>query len=374
MIYIIVVIAGLCVAYANGANDNFKGVATLFGSGTTNYKRALSWATATTLLGSITALLLAGHLIKSFGGKGLIDDVIAAQPAFAAAVALGAGLTVLVATRLGMPVSTTHGLIGALIGTGLAAGSALNFANLGSKFLLPLIISPVIAIGLTVLIYPILRYSRQRLGITRDLCLCAGQEILETVPANCCQTVALERAEHLTATMGTVVSCESRYQGSVLGVSAGATLDKLHFLSSGIVSFARGLNDTPKIAALLLLVPAIGVSSSLLATGIVIAIGGVISARRVAETMSQKITTMNHGQGFTSNVITGLIVIGASRFGLPVSTTHVSCGSLFGIGAVTGRAKVRTIATILLAWLTTLPMAAGLAAAAYLIINSLSRT
>ena len=171
--------------------------------------------------------------------------------------------------------------------------------------------------------------------------------------------------------MGTVVSCESRYQGKVLGISAGAMLDKLHFMSSGIVSFARGLNDTPKIAALLLLVPAMGVSSSLLATGIVIAIGGVLSARRVAETMSQKITTMNHGQGFTSNVITGIIVIGASRFGLPVSTTHVSCGSLFGIGAVSGGAKIRTIATILLAWITTLPLAAMLAGWCYLMLQAI---
>ncbi len=51
MIFIVILIAGLCVAYANGANDNFKGVATLFGSGTTNFRRALIWATATTFLG-----------------------------------------------------------------------------------------------------------------------------------------------------------------------------------------------------------------------------------------------------------------------------------------------------------------------------------
>jgi PiT family inorganic phosphate transporter len=99
------------------------------------------------------------------------------------------------------------------------------------------------------------------------------------------------------------------------------------------------------------------------------AIGGIVSARRVAETMSTKITAMNHGQGFTANVITGLVVIGASRMGLPVSTTHVSCGSLFGIGAITGRARLKTIGTILLAWTTTLPLAAALAASSYRILN-----
>lgn len=323
-----------------------------------------------TLLGSVAALLLAGSLIKSFSGKGLIDNEIATQPSFAAAVALGAGLTVLLAARIGMPISTTHGLMGALIGTGLTAGSALNVGILGTKFVIPLLLSPILAVGLTVLIYPILRYTRQRLGVTRDICLCVGKETLETMPADC-YSIAVDRAEKLSSTLGKAVSCESKYQGSVLGFSAGETLDKLHFLSSGILSFARGLNDTPKIAALLLLAPAFGVKSSLILVGIVIAVGGVLSARRVAETMSKKITTMNHGQGFTANIISGFIVIGASKFGLPVSTTHVSCGSLFGIGAVSGGAHVKTIATILLAWVVTLPMAAGLASISYLAINAL---
>ncbi len=368
MLIAIVVIAALGVAYANGANDNFKGVATLFGSGTTNYRRALAWATATTLAGSVTALLLAGKLIKSFGGKGLVEDAIAVEPAFGAAVALGAGITVLIATRFGMPISTTHGLIGALVGTGLAAGSKLNFSHLGSSFVFPLLLSPILALFITIIVYPLLRFARQRLGITRDVCLCVGKETVEVVPAHC-HAIAIARAEQLTATLGTSVTCESRYRGEVFGISAGTTLDKFHFLSSGVVSFARGLNDTPKIAALLLLAPAFGVSSSLILIGIVIAIGGIISARGVAETMSKRITTMNHGQGFTANVITGLIVIGASRMGLPVSTTHVSCGTLFGIGAVSGGGKLKTVATILLAWITTLPLAAGIAALSYSVVS-----
>jgi len=61
-----VLIAVLCLAFANGANDNFKGVATLFGSGTTSYRNALAWATLAMLLGSMTATLLAGALLKSF--------------------------------------------------------------------------------------------------------------------------------------------------------------------------------------------------------------------------------------------------------------------------------------------------------------------
>ena len=294
MIYIVIVVAALCVAYSNGSNDNFKGVATLFGSHTTSYRRALWCATATTLFGSTAAILLAGNLIKSFGGKGLIDDAIAIQPAFAASVGLGAGLTILIASKIGMPVSTTHGLIGALIGTGLASSSGLNFGTLGTKFLIPLLLSPILAIAVTSVVYPILRRIRTGMGVERDMCVCIGQETIEVMPTDC-HVAALERAQALTTTLGKQVTCESRYQGKVLGVSAAQTLDRTHFLSSGILSFARGLNDTPKIAALLLLAPAFSIKGSLILIGVVIAIGGLMGARRVAETMSHKITSMNHG-------------------------------------------------------------------------------
>src|SRR5690606_10277258 len=126
---------------------------------------------------------------------------------------------------------------------------------------------------------------------------------------------AVQRVEQLTATIGDTVTCHSRYQGSVVGVPAFWVLDRLHYVSAGVVSFARGLNDTPKIAALLLLAPMLGNFGSTALVGVMIALGGLVSARKVAETMSRKITPMNHGQGFTANLVTGLVVIGASRLG-----------------------------------------------------------
>ena len=366
----IIILATLCLAYANGANDNFKGVATLLGSGTTDYKRALTWATVTTLMGSLTAVVLAETLLKSFSGKGLVSSELASTPEYGAAVALGAGLTVLLATRVGMPISTTHSLVGALIGSGWAAGSAVDFARLGSGFFTPLLVSPVMAVAATLLLYPVLTRVRKSWGITSEACLCVGSEQVEVVPSSC-HAVAIARAEQLSIQLGDVVTCESRYQGKMLGIDASTLLDRLHYLSAGMVSFARGLNDTPKIAAMMLLVPALGGFGSTAFVGAAIAIGGIVSARRVAETMSAKITSMNHGQGFTANFITSLIVIGASRLGLPVSTTHVSCGSLFGIGTVTRQAQWDVIGKILGAWLVTLPLGAALGAMCYYCVRSL---
>lgn len=99
------------------------------------------------------------------------------------------------------------------------------------------------------------------------------------------------------------------------------------------------------------------------------AVGGILGARKVAETVSYKITYMNHGQGFTANFVTAVVVIFASGWGMPVSTTHVSCGALFGIGLVNGKARWHVIGSILGAWILTLPVAAALSAASFVVLS-----
>ena len=76
MIFILLFLATCFLAYSNGANDNFKGVASLFGSRTCSYRTAISWATITTFAGSITSIFLAQALLKKFSGKGLVPDAI----------------------------------------------------------------------------------------------------------------------------------------------------------------------------------------------------------------------------------------------------------------------------------------------------------
>ena len=366
-----VLLTGLVLAYTNGANDNFKGVATLFGSGTTDYRKALWWATATTFVGSCAAILLCGGLVKAFGGKGLVPDALAQQPAFLLAVGLGAALTVLLATLTGVPVSTTHAITGALVGAGLVEAGAVNVSKLGHTFFLPLAVSPFLSFALASALYPAFRFLRTSLGVERQMCVCVedgGTEAVEMRPGG----TAVLRATGATLTVGQLSACVQRYHGRVLGIDSQWILDRLHYGSAGAVSFARGLNDTPKIVALLVAAKGLGVSLSagMCAVGIAMAVGGLLNARKVALTMSQRITSMNHGQGFTANLVTAFLVTVASRFGLPVSTTHVSCGSLFGIGAVGGSACWPVIRHIILAWLITLPLAGLLAAGLSWIIRA----
>ena len=93
------------------------------------------------------------------------------------------------------------------------------------------------------------------------------------------------------------------------------------------------------------------------AIGLVMTIGGLLFVRRIAEVMSQKITKMDASEGLTGNLVTAFLVIIASKMGLAVSTTHVSVGALFGIGAENGKADKRKVFEIILSWILTLPIA-----------------
>lgn len=363
-------IAVAFLAYSNGANDNFKGVASLFGSGTAGYRTAITWATATTFAGSVASIFLAATLLKRFSGKGLVPPELVGSESFLLAVALGAGITVLLATRFGFPISTTHGLTGAIVGAGLAAvGGQVAFGVLGKQFLLPLLLSPLMAVVLGALLYLGFRWARLRLGITKESCLCIGQEQRVVPIPQPVSVLAVQRADSIALALDQEERCSERYAGSYLGVNCQKAMDAAHFVSAGVVSFARGLNDTPKMAALLLVVPVLDIRLGLVLVAVAIALGGLLNARRVAETLSHKITSMNHGQGFSANLATGILVILASTFGLPVSTTHVSVGALFGIGATTRQADFRVVSGILLSWVLTLPCAALLAGSIYWLLG-----
>ncbi len=373
MIIILLLIAAVFLAYSNGANDNFKGVATLFGSGTTNYNKAINWATITTFLGSVTAIFLAGTLVKNFSGIGLIPDALIQTPAFAVSIALGAAATVFLATKIGMPISTTHSLVGGLFGSGLlAVGSAFNYFKLVDTFLMPLILSPFIALTISFAAYIILRKIRMAFGITKETCFCVVDDYNSVNEGSFqSQSAVLGTETHKKITVGTNHVCITTYGGNIFGIDAQAILDYAHYFSSGVVSFARGLNDTPKIVGLLLIVNVLDVRFGIIGIAIAMAAGGLLNAKKVGETVSKKITPMDHGQGFTANLITGLIVTTASIHGLPVSTTHVSVGSIFGIGTVTKKADVKVVSNILMSWLLTLPIAALFSAAIYWLLLKL---
>lgn len=362
LVFFLVLLSVVFLAFSNGANDNFKGVATLLGSRTSEYKLTLIWATLTTLAGSCAAFFLAQKIMINFSGKGLVPDSIVQMGSFSASVAMASAVTVFLATLVGLPISTTHAITGALVGSGfIASTEGVNVSKLVSTFLMPLLVSPFIALVGAIIIYPLFSFLRRKTNVKRESCLCIGKEVFATaVPGFSSGTSAAAMVQIIgqpQISFGTKITCEQRYVGQMWGLDAKRVLDISHFFSSGLVSFARGLNDTPKIAAILLVGGTFAAAPSVVIVGIMIALGGLLMARRIAETMSYNITPMNDGQGFSANFITSCIVLGASHLGVPVSTTHVSCGALFGIGAVTKKAQWASIVKIILSWIVTLPMA-----------------
>jgi len=367
---IIIVLAALWLAYGNGANDNFKGVATLYGSDTASFKGALWWASATTLAGSLVSVVIARKLVITFSGKGLVPDALASSPSFAVAVGLGAAFTIFVATYIGMPTSTTHALIGALLGTGIAARASINTGVLLSKFAIPMLTSPILAIAIAAILYSLFTKIREQSGIKKETCVCIADGKLQPVALGAGSIHKMASpVSTLSLDIDETQQCVERYQGKVIGIDAQKSLDAMHYLSAGAVCFSRAVNDTPKVAALLLTTAVLSPSLGVGLVGLSMTIGGLIQSRQVAETMSKRITDLSPGQGFTANVTTAGLVLFASNLGVPVSTTHVSCGSIFGIGAVNRSGRWQTISRILLTWATTLPAAAVISGVIYLWVS-----
>jgi PiT family inorganic phosphate transporter len=362
MIYVILVVTAVVLAYSNGANDNFKATATVYGAGALGYRRALVLATIAQISGSIASVFWATALIKAFGGKGLLPDAVVASPVFLAAVGLAAACTVLAATRFGLPVSTTHALFGGLVGAGLAfAPGEVAWSAMGTRFFLPLLISPILALILTAALYPVASFARRCLGVEADTCVCIedGAALLEGDGRG--SLAMRQRSPALAVTAGE--ECVERYSGTVWGVSAQQLAETVHMGSAFSLGFARGLNDTPKVLGILVAAQWSGMDNrtALILVACAMAVGGLLHSRRLAETMGKGITPMNPGQGLLANGVSSVLVIGASLMGSPVSTTHVSTGAIVGIGTRTGHGNWALVSGIFVAWLAILPLAAFVA-------------
>lgn len=164
-----------------------------------------------------------------------MPDTLVGSEQFLLAVALGAAITVILATLLGFPISTTHGITGAIVGCGLVAvGKEVNFAALGKGFVLPLLLSPILAIVLGGLLYVIFRSLRIVCGVHKEWCVCVGSEervIALPQPASILSIRAV--ATPVTLSIDEQENCRERYAGSMLGLSAQQVMDGAHFLSAG---------------------------------------------------------------------------------------------------------------------------------------------
>jgi PiT family inorganic phosphate transporter len=368
---LIVLVVGAVLAYANGANDVSKGIATLVGSGIADYRRAIVWGTIWTGIGGLLGAVLAGAMLATFG-KGLLLPGTTATFAAALSALAGAAGWVLFATRASLPVSTTHGIVGSLVGVSvLTYGlNAVKWSALAEKVLLPLLVSPLVSLIITAVI---LRATRNRHSVAASAdCLCARVETtaVAITPAFGDAVASLPQPLHLRLTTGQAEAC-ARTQPAALRL----TIDHLHWLTSGATSLARGMNDGPKIVALVVAASALLPDATLPAwiifglVAVAMVGGSAVAGRRVTHVLAEKVTAMDHREGFSANLVTaGLVTVGAI-YGLPMSTTHVSAGGIFCAGALRGSLNRKTLRDVLLAWVITLPGAALMGMATYAFVR-----
>ncbi|MDX6770169.1 MAG: inorganic phosphate transporter [Elusimicrobiota bacterium] len=319
----IVTVVGLTaaagLAFANGANDISKSIATLVGSGESDYKKAVVVTSLAVAAGAVLASAWAVKMTLLFT-KGMLSPQVQLNQTFALAILAGAVGWVLLSTRVGMPVSTTHAIVGATLLTGLYAFGfdQVLWGSVWKKVALPLLLSPVVAFGAAWLLFRGLNW------------LCREQYCL-----NC----------HWA-----------------------------HWASAVSSGFARGLNDTPKIAGLgfffyAVLDPNATVAPRwfFLVLTAANAVGGIILGLKVTDTLAHKVTRMDHLEGFAANLATTAMVVATAVHGFPVSTTHVSSSAIMGMGLRKGTGGVNhaMIGQIALAWLVTLPTAGVIGVATY---------
>lgn len=370
----LVILTGF-LAYANGANDVSKGIATLVGSGVTSPRCATLWGAAWTGFGAAAATAVTGAMLATFG-SGLLGPGV--TPTFAASLAAIGGATgwVLLATRTGLPVSTTHAIVGAVVGAALAAYGAQGIAWSGllTRVALPLAVSPIVAVGVAYLRSQALRgVPALAAGAADCLCVSASPVLLMDVTPHGATAWRSGGGLEVTVGAGDTSSCASAAPGV-----ARITGDHAHWLSSGAVSFARGLNDAPKIVALALgaaaLAPASSGGNPTLLFGLVsvaMVAGSVIGGRRVTRRLAEGVTPMSHREGLIANVVAAVLVTCGAVYGLPMSTTHVASGGIIGIGVVRQSLEWGTVRAMALAWVVTVPIAALFGAGAFTVLDRL---
>lgn len=319
-----VIVAAIIFDYINGFHDAANAIATVVSTGVLPVRTAVMLAGILNFFGAVTGTAVAKTIASGFA-----DPMIVTQTVVLSAL-IGACIWNLITWWYGIPSSSSHALIGSLAGAVVAKAGihAFNWGALKQKVLVPLVASPAIGFTVAFVLMILLVWSVRR---TRP----------ETV-----------------------------HRGS----------RRLQLMSASLMAFAHGSNDAQKsmgiITLALLAFMKAGHAEGMPAwflphndkvpTWVVVSCAAAIAAgtmaggKKIIKTMGSKIIRISPIQGFAAETAGAITILGASHFGVPVSTTHVINASIMGVGASKRISAVRWgVATnIVMAWVLTLPMSA----------------
>ncbi len=323
---IFVVLVALAFDFINGFHDAANSISTVVSTRVLSPKYAVLWAA---FFNFVAAFFLGVHVAKTMG-TGIVDPKVVDNQIILSALA-GAITWNLITWYYGLPSSSSHALIGGLIGAGLvkAGPNVLVWKGIG-KTAAFIILSPTV--GLIVAL------------------------VLMVVVLNLNRRSNIAKAEGL--------------------------FGRLQLFSAAVYSLGHGMNDAQKtmgIIAIVLFNKGLLGSTFIvpfwlvLLCHAVIALGTMTGGWRIVKTMGTRITKLRPTGGFCAETAAAIAIIGASYAGIPVSTTHTISGAIVGVGATRRLTAVRwgVAGTIVWAWILTIPMSALISAAIYLLIETL---
>lgn len=402
---------GFYLAWSIGANDVANAMGTSVGSKALTLKRAVLIAAVLEFSGA----LLAGADVSETIRHGVVDPALfIAEPLVFVlgmmSALLATGILLQTASYLGLPISATHSIVGALTGFGIAAKGvqAIQWVSLG-EIGVSWIVSPLLSGGVAAFIFFII----EKKILTCKKPLEAAKKAAPFFIFSCCYTIALSIPTHDVAaslqipswlvplslafccSLGFVFFIDKLFPVPLLTVQ-GTTLPAetsshngaekifapLQILSACLVAFAHGANDVSNATG-----PAAAVFGILKAElflahektplwllslgGAGIVLGLATWGWRVIETIGKKITELTPSRGFAAEFGAAATILLASKWGMPISTTHALVGAVFGVGFVQGlrTINIKTLREILLSWIVTIPLCALLSILIFSILS-----
>jgi PiT family inorganic phosphate transporter len=311
-----VVVLAVFFDYINGFHDTANAIATSVATRALHPRQAIAMATIFNFVGAF-----AGTAVAKTIGSGLVQEGTTTEAVVIAAL-LGAITWNLVTWWLGLPSSSSHALIGGLLGSTLVASGfgAFNIGGIVGKVLVPMVASPVLgflgAFGLMLGIYWAFRKVHRR--------------------------------------------------------PLGRVFKRVQVLSAGFMAFSHGSNDAQKTMGIMTLalfsagvIPDVTVPTWVIViAATALSLGTAIGGWRIMRTMGHRVAHLEPVHGFAAETTSATILFTTAHFGIPVSTTHVISSAIMGVGSSRGPRGVRwgVARNILIAWVVTIPAAGGVAA------------
>jgi PiT family inorganic phosphate transporter len=325
----LIVIFGLAIAfdYINGFHDTANAIATSVATRAIKPEYAIILSAVANFAG---ALIFGVAVAKTIGG-GIVQDKLIIGHGFTvlAAALLGAIAWNLITWRISLPSSSSHALVGGLIGAAVASAgpNAVQWLSFGEKVLLPLFTSPVLGllIGLALMI------------VILNVFVHSHPQVLNS---------RFRKLQIVSATY-MALSHGSNDAQKTMGIMT------LALVSAGIVQ-----DKAPPIWVILLAATAMS-------------LGTAAGGWRIMKTMGQRVVKLDPVHGFAAETTAASIILGASHFGMPVSTTHVISSAIMGVGTSDRLKAVRwgVARSIVTAWVLTIPCSAAIAAACCIVLR-----